>query len=51
MNADEAHQQELEHQEWVCTYCGRSAKNADHPNVFACCGEVGHVELAPTEEA
>jgi hypothetical protein len=32
---------------YVCPYCGKEApQGLDHPNLFACCGELGHAEEA-----
>ena len=28
-----------------CVYCGKEVpEGIDHPTLFACCGEIGHVE-------
>ena len=46
---DEQNQAEFEAQMpiYVCPYCGKEAPSGlDHPNLFACCGEIGHAEEA-----
>jgi hypothetical protein len=36
---------------WACVYCGKGVPDGcDHPNVFSCCGEIGHVEEIKEEE-
>jgi hypothetical protein len=25
-----------------CVYCGKPVPESQHPNVFSCCGEIGH---------
>ena len=35
---------------YACIYCGREVPDAVEPATFACCGEVGHIELITEEE-
>lgn len=37
---------------WRCVYCGKAVPGGcPHPNVFPCCGEIGHVEETDEETA
>jgi hypothetical protein len=37
--------------QWACTYCGKEVPDGiDHPGLFDCCGERGHVELIEETE-
>jgi hypothetical protein len=34
-----------------CAYCGKPVPESCHPNVFSCCGEIGHTgTVTQTEE-
>ena len=36
---------------WRCVYCGKEVpEGIDHPTLFACCGEIGHVEEDTDEQ-
>ena len=48
MEAADQAQYEAEFPIYVCPYCGKEAPSGiDHPNLFACCGELGEaIEVA-----